>query len=147
MTIDTLADESSGYKEDASTVNIQNKHPVSFNYNATVVSAINGAVTPPAVKGAVYDLPMDTGNGTSANQAVADMVAAAGGRIECTICHDPHENKASDNRDILPFWVSKEVDASGQGFGVLSSYEAVCVSCHARNFGEYTGFSDYTSLR
>ncbi|MBE9537038.1 MAG: hypothetical protein IMF07_07625 [Proteobacteria bacterium] len=136
---------SSSYKEDASTVNIQNKHPVSFNYNASVVTDITSAVGSPIPKGAVYDLPKNNTNGTSINLSVQKMVDAAGGRIECTICHDPHENKATYNQALLPFWVSGSYNDAI--LGNLSSYEGVCASCHSQSYGEYTGFSDYTSLR
>lgn len=144
MDIDTLGGSSSGYNEDANTVNIQNKHPVSFKYDAA--GAVRDAINAGS-KGAKYGLPAGEDNGTSINAEVAKMVAAAGGRIECTICHDPHENNATNDRDLLPFWISGSDDVTGTPFGDLSSYEGVCISCHRQDFGEYTGFSDYTSLR
>lgn len=145
MEVETLGGSSSGYKEDGSNVNIQNKHPVSFKYDQTVVDAINNANSPPAVKGSVYDLPGGTANGTAQNLVVQKMVDIEGGRIECTICHDPHESKATDDRANLPFWISGSYDAGV--LGNLSSYEGVCVSCHSQSFGEFTGFDDYTALR
>lgn len=145
MTIENLGGQSSGYDEDANTVNIQNKHPVSFNYNPTVLLNLTGGVSK---KGAVYGMPTSGENGTAINPFVAEMVRRAGGRIECTICHDPHENKAAAaDRDVLPFWISSSIDATAQGLGVLDSYEGVCASCHSQSFGEYTGFTEYTSLR
>lgn len=140
MDIDTLGGSSSGYNEGAA-VNIQNKHPVSFNYNTQVVIDLNNGI-----KGAKYGLPGGTGNGTSANAAVATMVQSSGGKVECTICHDPHDNKATNDRDLLPFWVSGAI--AGTPFGALSSYEGVCISCHRQDFGEYTGvYDNYTAFR
>jgi hypothetical protein len=135
METETLFGFSSGY-EDAGTVNIQNKHPVSFKYDATVLVNLTGVG---------YGLPGDNEHGTSKNMKVKEMVRRAGGRVECTICHDPHENKATNNREFLPFWVSGSYDDGT--FGPVSSYMGVCVSCHSQSFGEYTFFGEYTTLR
>jgi len=134
---------SSSYKEDASNVNIQNKHPVSFIYNTAVKDAINAQKQYAGAN--TYGFPGANENETSKNDEVQKMLDAARGRVECTICHDPHENKASNNRDLLSFWISGSyTDAT---FGGLSSYEGVCLSCHRRAYGEYTTFEEYTSYR
>ena len=142
--IETLSGEESGYDEGAGTVNIQNKHPVSFDYDADLITKINTDTATPDYKGAVYALPSDATNGTVINLRVKEAVRRAGGKIECTICHDPHTNRATTNYTaLLPFWVSSSIDDPSW----LDPYEAVCASCHSQNYGEYTGFSDYTSLR
>ena len=128
-TYDTLAGRTSEYK------NLRNKHPVSFKYNATVLTWINGR------KGSAssyYDLPPDTTNGSIVNEQVERKWNQEGQRVECNICHDPHEDK-DGNASQNPFWISSSV-------GGYSAHDSVCVTCHKGTFGEFTGFVEYTSF-
>lgn len=124
MTVDTLAGSSSGYNN-GGIIDISNKHPVSFVYSSTTENWLN------TNKGADYGLPDNTDNNTITNTYVKDKWDQEGKRIECTICHDPHENRATNNRGQLPFWVSPAM-------GGYSSHDAVCISCHDPTFSEYT---------
>ena len=114
---------------------LRNKHPVSFVYDGTTVSDINNF----SGKGAVYGLPDIAENGTIDNPFVAEKVRREGGRVECTICHDPHENKATDNQASLPFWVSSSIAAAPD------SHDSVCLACHSAP-GEVGFFGEYSSL-
>lgn len=114
---------------------LRNKHPVSFVYDGATVGAIN------AIKSAnPYDLPDVNTNGTIINDFVAEKVRREGGRVECTICHDPHENRAAAAEQAsLPFWVSSTVSGGGD------SHDSVCKACHS-DPAEVGFFDEYSSL-
>lgn len=93
-------------------IDLATSHPVSFKYDAAVVTEINN------VKGAgKYGLPVLT-----------DVPLDGGSRMQCTTCHDPHED--TRDRSLLladqqpPFWRHVVV-----GFP-NSSYDQVCNTCH-----------------
>ena len=129
MTVDDLGGQSSGY-DNAGVIDISNKHPVSFRYNVTVRGLIND------VKTSAYRLPDEPNNTISTNTRVINKWKQEDGRVECNICHDPHNNYATNDRDQLPFWVSGSVN--DPVLGTYSSHDAVCRSCHVAAFGEYT---------
>ena len=130
---ETIADV--GPSDYLTATDLRNKHPVSFVYNSGTVGTIIGA------KGDFYGLPdAATANGTIKNDFVAEKVRREGGRVECTICHDPHEDRGDDPVN-LPFWVSSSI-------GGENSHDSVCKACHspAQPFKEYSFFGEYSSL-
>jgi hypothetical protein len=74
-------------------------HPVSFNYNANVVTLLQGL-------GKNYFYP-------PRNNIKTDKLE----RMQCTTCHDPHQDKSDVPDPTTPFWVT-------------GTYEAVCSACH-----------------
>ncbi len=77
-------------------------HPVSFKYNATVRNILT---SPPYNKTEYWYSP--------ANGVKLDRYE----RMQCTTCHDPHQDKSDSPSSLTPFWVSK-------------TYAEVCRSCH-----------------
>lgn len=71
-------------------------HPVSFKYNVAVRAILGGTYW--------YNPP-------SINEVKLDKLE----RMQCTTCHDPHQDKSSD--PDTPFWTSK-------------TYAEVCLTCH-----------------
>lgn len=99
-------------------------HPVSFVYNAAVVTAINDSFKNS------YQLPL-----------LPEVKLDKKGKMQCTTCHDAHQNQshdeqcyggggsciAPDTRKIAPFWVYG-------GVGTASDHQqAVCTTCHPMN--------------
>lgn len=90
-----------------SVVDLATSHPVSFTYGPGVVAAIE------AVKGAeTYRLPI-----------LPATTLDGMNRMQCTTCHDPHEDTLADPQVALPFW--RHVGANA-----AASYNEVCASCH-----------------
>ena len=113
---------------------ISNKHPVSFIYNNNLITEMDATGLSVKALGK-YGLPSTTDNGTIINPDVKKKWERAGNRVECTICHDPHTNRASAaERDYLPFWVSSTIS------GVADSFNSVCLACHSDPFSEWTSF-------
>lgn len=77
-------------------------HPVSFKYNAAVRSILT---SPPYNKTEYWFSP--------ANGVKLD----AKERMQCTTCHDPHQDKSNVPSPGTPFWTS-------------GTYAEVCRSCH-----------------
>ncbi|MDT8316404.1 MAG: hypothetical protein RQ824_00245 [bacterium] len=117
---------------------LRNKHPVSFEYKSggsNLWGVLDGGV-----KAGKYGLPNNTVNNTINNPFVSEKWRREGERVECTVCHDPHENKAdAADAALLPFWVSSSITG-------YDSHDSVCVACHNPSFGEYTAFGEYSSL-
>jgi hypothetical protein len=92
-------------------------HPVSFVYDADVLLAIQGD----AVKSTQnYKLP-----------SLTEVKLDTGRRMQCTTCHDPHQNRSredqlipSTQRKIAPFWVY------GANNDAIKDHDAVCKDCH-----------------
>ena len=123
-----------GPSDTLAATDLRNKHPVSFIYNSAAVVAIN------AIKTGAYGLPDIIDNGTIVNDFVAEKVRREGGRVECTICHDPHTNNASAaDAALLPFWVSSSI-------GGEDSHDSVCKACHSVAFEGYSFFGEYSGL-
>lgn len=93
-------------------------HPVSFVYDPTVLQAIKDD---PLKSGQNYSLP-------SLKEVKLDQQY----RMQCTTCHDPHQNKSRDDqfyppdytRKIAPFWVY------GANDNASLDHDAVCKDCH-----------------
>lgn len=92
-------------------------HPVSFVYDADVLLAIK---TDSVKATQNYKLP-----------SMAEVKLDKDRRMQCTTCHDPHQNKSredqfipSTQRKIAPFWVY-----GGTGDAV-TDHDAVCKDCH-----------------
>lgn len=77
-------------------------HPVSFKYNDTVISLLQGA---PYGKAEYWWSPA-TGVKLDKQQ-----------RMQCMTCHDPHQDKSNTPSSMTPFWTAGE-------------YVDVCKSCH-----------------
>lgn len=90
-------------------IDLSKSHPISFNYNQSVVDYIDPANTS-------YQLP-PSGDGI-------DTPLDGNGQMQCTTCHDPHEDtRGSTGAEALPFWRNTVIVGS-------SLYEDVCDSCH-----------------
>lgn len=103
-------------------------HPVSFVYNDSVLASIKAYL--PKID---YTLP-----------TVAEVKLDKQSRMQCTTCHDPHQNQSNDaecypqsgsgnvscdatnNRKISPFWVYGVPGTSTAG----ADQQAVCLACH-----------------
>jgi predicted CXXCH cytochrome family protein len=83
------------------TTNLSNHHPISFSYTAGLAAAAN--LVPPA------SLP----------QAIK---LESGGLLQCTACHDPHDNEFGN------FLVINNTDPSKPGY---SPGSPLCVACHS----------------
>lgn len=99
-------------------------HPISFVYNDSVASAIN------------------TGKGVSSYvmPTLAGVKLDKNSKIQCTTCHDAHQNQSHDDqcyggsgdctggqantRKKAPFWVY------GGGGSASADQQAVCLTCH-----------------
>lgn len=85
-------------------VDLATSHPVSFTYNPTVRDAIL------AQKPGEYQLPL-----------LPDVPLDDQSRMQCTTCHDPHEDTRADGTSAYPFWRH----TSG-----ADDYTEVCNTCH-----------------
>ena len=86
-------------------VELDTSHPVSFNYNQNVINYIDPPNTSYQLPDGTVDVPLD-----------------GSGQMQCTTCHDPHEDTRADVAyDFLPFWRHP---------GNLTSYDDVCDACH-----------------
>ncbi|MEI6212853.1 MAG: hypothetical protein WCP10_02010 [Desulfuromonadales bacterium] len=112
-------------------------HPVSFvyaqgfNYQTQIGTMIAGLV--PAVD---FRLPVSvTLPGPLTNMAayvkLQDTDRKGNGWMQCTTCHDPHQNMGNDKdvystpvRKVTPFWVYSTAGAAS------ASHDAVCNACH-----------------
>jgi hypothetical protein len=107
-------------------------HPVSFVYTQAIADAINLA------KGQVantYKIPAPPG----VNNVKLDKEF----RMQCTTCHDAHQNQsfddqcypsslvcnATDKIKVAPFWVL------GGGSNAANDQQTVCTTCHPMNAG------------
>lgn len=113
MAFDTLADYNSlgaGLHPDnpeGMIVKLEQSHPVSFVYDANVVAALNGIVP------GSYNFPVDP--------AIIRLDAKS--RMQCTACHDPHDDTRVEPTYTLPFWTYHNNNPVGD-------YDAVCQQCH-----------------
>lgn len=80
-------------------------HPVSFRYNDTVRTLLNAAP---------YSKNMQPNPPATYDSAVKLDKQE---RMQCTTCHDPHQDKADVPGVTHPFWVT-------------TTYDSVCASCH-----------------
>ena len=105
-------------------------HPVSFVYNGTVQQAISSA---------------RLNNGFQLPTAVPQVKLDKNQKMQCTTCHNPHQNQSDDGtcyetetsnvivpcgspvtatRKVVPFWVY------GVSGNASTDHDAVCTSCH-----------------
>lgn len=101
----------SGYN---SAINLEASHPISFVYVSGVVTDLEtyygaDSYTLPSTADAI-DTPLD---GQS--------------RMQCTTCHDPHEDTRAGAPGGLPFW------RENTGNDAID-YDAVCDACHGASF-------------
>lgn len=82
-----------------SKIELTTSHPISFVYNSDVKNFL----------GAAYIWP---------TTAYLDSSS----RVQCTICHQPHQDTQGFGGGIYPFW--------RVGSGSLADYNTVCESCH-----------------
>ena len=110
MNYDTLGsyDLASGLQ---TTIDLSRSHPISFVYSNAVKDAINAAEITGG--GAVYQLP------SSASKVTLDRFE----RMQCTTCHDPHNDTNNGTDYTLPFWANKVADEA-------SDYDNTCNECH-----------------
>ena len=88
-------------------IDLASSHPISFKYDNTVLTTLLDPNKPGA-----YQLPL----------VLVDTPLDAAERMQCTTCHDPHEDTSGDaSYDNLPFWRHQ---------GNAGSYDAVCDNCH-----------------
>jgi predicted CxxxxCH...CXXCH cytochrome family protein len=80
-------------------------HPVSFKYNQSVRNFLTG---PP------YNKALETLPPTSLDPNVKLDYKE---RMQCTTCHDPHQDRSTVADITTPFWTS-------------TTYDKVCTSCH-----------------
>lgn len=81
-------------------------HPVSFRYNDAVRTLLN---TAPYSKNMQPDPP---------NRYDANVKLDKQERMQCTTCHDPHQDKSELAGPTTPFWTT-------------TTYESACLSCHS----------------
>lgn len=101
-------------------------HPVSFKYDdSSLVTALNNKTGKYGGAG-TYQLP--------AVPSISPLDKQ--NRMQCTTCHDPHQNKSDDaatydgTRKVAPFWVYHSGTNTAD-----QDHDAVCKNCHT--------FSDY----
>jgi hypothetical protein len=104
MTYNTLGDAPGS----AGVVSLDTSHPVSFIYSTAVKSAINSA------EGVLDDV----------NYKLPTVVPLDSfERMQCTTCHDPHEDTRTLGGYSLPFWRNY----SGND---VTDYDNTCKDCH-----------------
>lgn len=86
-------------------MNLSSHHPVSFVYDTPVLAAIT--IQKP-LEG--YRLPADS-------PAASFVKLDHKQRMQCTSCHNPHQDQSSVPGAATPFWVGPD-------------YETVCMACH-----------------
>ena len=96
-------------------VDLSTSHPVSFKYstvgNTVVVDAINAA-------------EISSGNNAVYQPSSNSLVSLDSQlRMQCTTCHDPHNDTNNETTYTLPFWANKVSDEA-------SDYDNTCNACH-----------------
>jgi len=108
-------------------------HPVSFVYATSFISKTqDGAKLPELI-----DFRLPNAVSMQGNVKLQDSKRDGRGWMQCTTCHDAHQNMGNDVstypslRKITPFWVySGATTATDQ-------HDAVCTSCHTSLGGIY----------
>lgn len=99
-------------------IDLTTSHPISFNYNQEVITQLLNADEFRLPDGTV-DTPLD------GPRPYDGTTSAQRGQMQCTTCHDPHEDtKALASYGNLPFWRHQ---------GDATSYVDVCNACHWNN--------------
>jgi len=111
---DLTAYENSGISDRNNFVlDMTRTHPISFVYDNTVLAAIQGS---PFNK-TQYARPTDP-----------DVRLDAQERMQCTTCHDPHDDTRQTGY-TLPFWANRDTGIDS-GNGGNNDYDKTCVECH-----------------
>ena len=101
-------------------------HPVSFVYNASVLGIIQ---SDPVKSSENYVLP-----------TLPEVKLDKEERIQCTTCHNPHQNQSTEEtynippnvgRKIAPFWVY------GKTGSAIADHDVVCMNCHNLAVGPF----------
>jgi hypothetical protein len=113
-------------------------HPVSFvyatgfNYAAQTGTMISGLQPPGG-----FTLPSLVIPSMAAYVKLQDSKHDGNGWVQCTTCHDPHQNMGNDvltypssTRKISPFWVYSGAVGVAPGWSATTGHDAVCTSCH-----------------
>lgn len=105
-------------------------HPVSFVYATSFdYKTQNGTMI--GLNGASFTIPKQSTQPQMADKVkLQDTKRDARGWMQCTTCHDAHQNMGDDvatypatTRKVVPFWVYSGASAVG-------GHDAVCNSCH-----------------
>lgn len=91
-------------------IDLSTSHPISFVYDNAVLADVLAARGPNT-----YDLPDKTD--------AVDTPLDSQFRMQCTTCHDPHDDTQMDNVTLPPFW-RQDVTVS------VDPYSDVCNACH-----------------
>jgi len=103
---------------DASTMELERTHPVSFVYTLAVAQYLNA----PAPLGAdKFDLD------SYVESPFPSQLLDSNSRLQCTSCHDPHANTRV-GAYTLPFWRNYTGDD-------VADYDNTCAACHVINPG------------
>ena len=104
-------------------INLATSHPISFVYDAQVLSDID------QIKPGEYQLP-----------TMDDVPLDGQQRMQCTTCHDPHEDtRATAGMLGLPFWRHR------RNISIDGPFDDVCNDCHlADKTGKLGGLHDTT---
>ena len=102
-------------------IDLSMSHPISFVYDNTVLTSdilpVRGAGTyqlPPRYQA----VPFDNG---------VDVPLDSAMRMQCTTCHDPHDDTSLDDPSLPPFWRHETLI---DNLTYADSYEEVCGQCH-----------------
>lgn len=91
-------------------IDLSTSHPVSFVYDSAVLADLISVYGPGS-----YVLP-DTGD-------AVDTPLDGQSRMQCTTCHDPHNDTSLDGGGLPPFWRQTSVV-------FVDEYDDVCNACH-----------------
>lgn len=95
-------------------IDLSTSHPISFVYDNAVLTDVLSA------RGAgTYQLPPGGDN--------VDTPLDGNDRMQCTTCHDPHDDSSLDDPTLPPFWRHTVLQDSGT---FADQYEEVCGQCH-----------------
>ena len=90
-------------------IDLSTSHPISFVYDNAVLTDINTARP-----GTTYQLPL--------NLTVPTPLDGEN-KMQCTTCHDPHNDTSLDGGGLPPFW-------RWTGTPIVDEYDDVCNQCH-----------------
>lgn len=110
MTQNTITDPAMTFNPTTQSSKIAGSHPVSFIYNAAVAAAINA-------------YPSSTGTYVAPTGAAAKFWLDGNSRMQCTTCHNPHQDTRQVSNYDLPFWKNYNNDEA-------NDYDGTCVVCH-----------------
>ena len=91
-------------------VDLSVSHPISFQYNGSLPSDIN-----------TFHVGLGDGLGYQPTSDPVNVPLDPQGRMQCTTCHDPHDDTNADGLG-LPFWRHEST---------ADPYNDVCNACHS----------------